>query len=161
LTNAPATFEALMNDVLRPFLHQFVLVFFNDILIYSPNWMEHLRHVRMVFTKLQEQGLFVKRSKCTFGDREVAYLGHIISATGVSMDQLKVQAVLDWPPPRSVCAVQFFLGLAGNYRRFIQDYETIVAPLTKLLCKDGFQWGTKVKAAFWALQQALTSASVL
>jgi hypothetical protein len=90
LTNTPVTFQALMNDVLRPFLRQFVLVFFDGILIYSPNWTEHLWHVRMVFTKLQEQGLFIKRSKCTFGDREVAYLGHIISAAGVAMDQLKV-----------------------------------------------------------------------
>jgi hypothetical protein len=106
-------------------------------------------------------GLFVKRSKCTFSDREVTYLGHVISVAGVIIDRLKVQAVLDGPPPRSVHAVRAFLGLVGYYWGFIHDYGTIAAPLMKLLRKDDFQWGTEVEAAFRALQQALTSASVL
>jgi hypothetical protein len=99
LTNAPATFQALMNEVLRPFLRRFVPVFFDDILVYSSSWAEHLRHLHLVSTKLQEQNLVVKRSKCAFGERTVGYLGHVISKDGVAMDAAKVQAVLDWPRP--------------------------------------------------------------
>lgn len=95
LTNAPATFQALMNDVLRPFLRQFVLVFFDDILIYSASWAEHLSHIRAVLSVLRENQLFLKRSKCSFGEPSVAYLGHVIYAQGVAMDTSKVQAILD------------------------------------------------------------------
>jgi hypothetical protein len=143
------------------FLRRFVLVFFNDILVYNPSWSEHLLHVCAVLTTLQEQHLFVKQSKCAFGRREVAYLGHVIFVAGVAMDQQKVQAVLDWPPLRTVRTVRAFLGLAGNYRRFIQDYGTIVAPLTSLLHKEAFRWGLEAEAAFHALQRALMTASVL
>jgi len=101
LCNAPATFQALMNYVLRPFLRRFVLVFFDDILIYSKSWANHLHHLRAVLTELRHQHLFVKRSKCTFGVTSVSYLGHIISEAGVAMDPAKVQAIHDWPVPRS------------------------------------------------------------
>jgi hypothetical protein len=138
LTNAPATFQALMNDVLRPFLQWFVLVFFDDILIYSQSWSEHLHHVNLVLAKLQEHQLAVKKSKCSFSAREVAFLGHVISAAGVTMDNQKVRAVLDWPMSGSVQAVRAFLGLAGYYRWFIKDYGDITTPLTHLLRKDGF-----------------------
>jgi hypothetical protein len=97
LMNAPATFQALMNEVLQPFLRLFVLVFFDDILIYSSSWVEHLRHLHLVFTKFQEHHLIVKRSKCAFDERTVGYIGHVISKDGVAMDAAKVQAVLDWP----------------------------------------------------------------
>ena len=100
LSNAPATFQALMNDVLQPFLRRFVLVFFDDILIYSPSWSEHLQHVRLVLDALRANGLHLKRSKCAFGSRSVAYLGHVISAEGVAMDTAKVEAVPSWPEPR-------------------------------------------------------------
>jgi hypothetical protein len=113
LTNAPATFQALMNDVLGPFLRWFVLVFFDDMLIYISSWSEHLHHVRLVLAKLQEHQLFVKRLKCEFGTPSVAYLGHVVSAEGVTMDRQKIQAVVDWPVPRSVRAVRAFLGLIG------------------------------------------------
>jgi hypothetical protein len=99
LTNAPVTFQALMNEVLRPFLRWFVLVFFDDVLIYISSWAEHLRHLHLVFTKLQEQNLIIKHSKCAFGESTVGYLGHVISNDGVPMDAAKVQAVLDWPRP--------------------------------------------------------------
>jgi hypothetical protein len=161
LTNAPATFQALMNAVLRPFLRRFVLVFFNDILIYSTSWAEHLTHLCLVLTTLQEHQLFVKRSKCAFGEHSVAYLGHVISAGGVATDQQKVQAILDWPVPRSVHVVCAFLGLAGYYRWFIRDYGAITAPLTKLLRKEAFRWSEDAKMAFRALQSALTAAPVL
>jgi hypothetical protein len=138
LCNAPATFQALMNDVLWPFLRRFVLLFFDDILIYSSSWADHLRHLRAVFTILQQHRLFVKRSKCAFGKRSIAYLGHVISDAGVAMDPAKVQAVSAWPQPHSARAVQGVLGLAGYYRKFVQNYGSIAAPLTALLKKDGF-----------------------
>jgi len=97
LYNTPAIFRALMNDILRAFLRRFVLVFFDDILIYSASWADHLRHLRVVLSVLRHHRLVVKRSKCAFGVTSIAYLGHIISDAGVAMDPAKVQAVLDWP----------------------------------------------------------------
>jgi hypothetical protein len=161
LTNASAMFQALMNDIFKLFLRRFVLVFFHDILIYSPSWAEHLRHVHLVFTKLQEHSLFVMKSKCAFGVSSVAYLGHVVADTGVTMDAQKVCAVLDWPPPRTVCTLHAFLGLAGYYRRFIRGYDTIAAPLTTLLCKEGFKLSSEAETAFRALQLALMSAPTL
>jgi len=116
LTNAPVTFQALMNDVLKPFLCRFVLVFFNDILIYSSSWAKHLQHVKAVFQRLREHLLFVKRSKCFFGEESVGYLVHIISHAGVAMDPEKVAAVEAWPRPRTLRALRGFLGLTGYYR---------------------------------------------
>jgi hypothetical protein len=161
LCNVPATFQALMNDVLRPFLRHFVLVFFDDILIYSTSWVDHLRHLRIVLTELRRHALFVKRSKCAFGVPSVAYLGHTISAAGVAMDSAKVQAIVEWPVPRSPRAVRGFLGLAGYYRKFIHNYCTIASPLTALLKRDGFAWSEEATAAFTALKAAVTSAPVL
>jgi transposase InsO family protein len=161
LCNAPATFQALMNEILRPFLRRFVLVFFDDILIYSSSMAEHLRHVRAVLTLLQQHQLFVKRSKCSFSAPSVAYLGHVISAAGVAMDSEKVRAVADWPVPRSARAVRGFLGLAGYYRKFVQGFGKIVAPLTALLKKEGFSWPEAANAAFQALKKAVTTAPVL
>jgi len=161
LCNAPATFQALMNDVLRPFLRRFVLVFFDDILIYSRTWADHLRHIRAVLSELQRQQLFLKRAKCAFASTSVAYLGHVISEAGVAMDPAKVQAVRDWPTPRSARAVRGFLGLAGYYRKFVHNYGTIAAPLTALLKKEGFLWSSEASAAFDALKEAVTTAPVL
>jgi len=161
LCNAPATFQSLMNDVLRPFLRRFVLVFFDDILIYSRTWADHLRHLRAVLDELRRHQLFVKRSKCSFGAPSVAYLGHIISAQGVAMDPAKVQAIHDWPAPRSVRAVRGFLGLAGYYRKFVHSYGALAAPLSALLKKDGFSWDDAAASAFAALKAAITAAPVL
>ena len=161
LCNAPATFQALMNDVLRPFLRRFVLVFFDDILIYSESWADHLRHLRAVLTELRRHVLFVKRSKCAFGVPLVAYLGHTISAAGVAMDAAKVQAIHDWPVPRSARAVRGFLGLAGYYRKFIHNYGALAAPLTGLLKKEGFSWSPEAAKAFADLKAAVIAAPVL
>ncbi|WVZ87490.1 hypothetical protein U9M48_034121 [Paspalum notatum var. saurae] len=161
LCNAPATFQALMNDVLRPFLRRFVLVFFDDILIYSKSWADHLRHLRAVLSELRRHTLFVKRSKCAFGVVSVAYLGHTISEAGVAMDSAKVQAIHDWPELRSARAVRGFLGLAGYYRKFIHNYGSIAAPFAALLKKEGFAWGPEAASAFLALKKAVTSAPVL
>ena len=102
LTNAPATFQCAMNSVLAPFLRKFVLVFIDDILIYSASWVDHLKHLRMVFEKLREHQFYLKRSKCAFGKTELLYLGHIISQDGVSTDPSKTDAMKKWPTPTSV-----------------------------------------------------------
>ena len=128
LSNATATFQALMNDVLQSFLRRFVLVFFDDILIYSSSWSEHLQHVRLVLDALCANGLHLKHFKCAFGSRSVAYLGHVISAEGVATDTAKVEAVASWPEPCSARGVRGFLGLAGYYRKFIRDFGAIAAP---------------------------------
>jgi hypothetical protein len=161
LCNAPATFQALMNDVMRTYLRQFVLVFFDDILIYNTSWANHLRHLRVVLNTLCQHRLFVKRSKCSFGVDSIAYLGHVISAASVAMDPTKVQAIHDWPQPRSARAVRGFLGLASYYRKFVHNYGGIAAPLTALLKKEGFVWSDEATAAFSALKRAVTTAPVL
>lgn len=138
LTNAPMAFQVLMNEVLRPFLCCFVLVFFDDILIYNSSWLDHLRRVKLILQAMRTHQLFLKRSKCSFGEESMAYLGHVISAAGVAMDSNKVLAVVDWPVLCNVCAMRDFLGLAGYYRKSIKGFVTIAAPLTALLKKDGF-----------------------
>jgi hypothetical protein len=125
LCNALATFQSLMNDVLRPFICLFVLVFFDDILIYSKTWADHLR---AVLSLLRQHQLFIKRTKCAFGVTSVSYLGHVISEAGVAMDPAKVRAIHDWPPPRSARAVRGFLGLAGYYRKFVHNFGSVAAP---------------------------------
>ena len=135
-----------MNDVLKPLLRRFVLVFFDDILIYSSSCGDHLRHICAVLTMLQQHQLFVKHSKCVFVVPSVAYLGHVISTSGVAMDPAKVEAVRDWPQPRSARAVRGFLGLAGYYHKFVHNYGVIVAPLTALLT-EGFSWTEEATAA--------------
>jgi hypothetical protein len=130
-------------------------------LIYSTSWADHLRHLRIIFELLRQHSLFVKRSKCSFGADAVAYLGHTISAAGVAMDPAKVQAIHDWPKPRSARAVRGFLGLAGYYRKFVHNYGSIAAPLTALLKKEGFTWSPAAEEAFGALKVAVTSAPVL
>jgi hypothetical protein len=159
--NASATFQVLMNDVLRPFLCWFVLVFFDDILIYNKTWADYLRHLRGIFSELRQQQLFVKRTKYAFGATSVAYLDHVISEAGVAMDPAKVHAIHEWPAPRSARAVRDFLGLAGYYRKFVHNFGTIVAPLTAVLKKDGFEWFDAAAATFDALKAAASSAPIL
>jgi hypothetical protein len=133
LSNAPVTFQALMNDVLRPFLRRFVLVFFDDILIYSSSWATHLQHLGIVLNALRAHQLHLKCSKCSFRASLVAYLGHVISVSGVAMDADKVATVASWPTPRSARGLRGFLGLSGYYRKFICNFGLIAVPLTHLL----------------------------
>jgi hypothetical protein len=161
LSNVPSTFQALMNFVLKPFLRRCVLVFFDDILVYSSSWTEHLQQLRAVLQVLREHQLHIKRSECSFATTSVQYLGHVISEAGVAMDSTKVAAVQSWPQPHSARGLRGFLGLAGYYRRFIQDFGTIAAPLTQLLRKEAFQWFDAATVAFEALQKALSAAPVL
>jgi hypothetical protein len=138
LTNAPSTFRAMMNRVLRPFLRRFVLVFFDDTLIYSLSWSAHLQHLRTVFQVLHTHRLALKQRKCSFGEHSVAYLGHVIADGNVTMDPAKVEAVQAWPTPTTVRALRGFLGLTGYYRKFIQDYGLVARPLTQLLKCEAF-----------------------
>ncbi|GJT60682.1 ty3-gypsy retrotransposon protein [Tanacetum coccineum] len=161
LTNAPSTFQATMNRLFSPYLRKFVIVFFDDILVYSATLTAHLEHLECVFKCLQDHHFYVKQSKCVFGALSLEYLGHIISGQGVEMDPKKIDAVKDWPVPTNQRQVRGFLGLAGYYRRFIKDYATVVAPLTSLLQKHGFQWGEMEQKVFDDLKSRMSSAPIL
>jgi len=162
LTNAPATFMHLMHQALRPFLDECALVFLDDILIYSKTLEEHEQHVRRVLDALREQKLYAKESKCEFFKHEVEFLGHRVGQDGVRMMEDKVQAVREWPTPRSVRDVRAFLGTAGYYRKFIRDFSAIAAPLSELT-KDSvkFEWAAPHEAAFVHLKAAIAEGPVL
>ncbi|KAL4278328.1 hypothetical protein GQ457_03G010840 [Hibiscus cannabinus] len=138
LCNAPSTFQAIMNFIFCPYLRKFILVFFDDILIFSPNWNMHLEHVRIVFEILRQQQFFLKVNKCAFGLQELEYLGHIVTSQGVKVDKTKIQTMLDWPTPTNVSELRGFLGITGYYRKFVCDYGVIAKPLTNLLKKGKF-----------------------
>ena len=162
LTNAPATFMHLMNQIFRAFLDQFVIVFLDDILIYSRTLVEHRRHVRQVLDVLRQHQLFAKESKCEFFRDHVEFLGHRVDRDGMHMMEDKVRAIREWPTPGSVEDIRSFLGMVGYYRKFIRDFSDIAAPLTQLLRKGvRFLWTDKQEQAFRALIQAVSSAPTL
>lgn len=161
LSNAPSTFQSLMNTVFKEHLRRFVLVFFDDILIYSQSWAIHVQHIRTVLSLLRMHRLYLKRSKCSFGQLQVAYLGHVIQHSGVAVDQSKISAIKEWPQPRTMRALRGFLGLSGYYRKFIKNYGIISTPLTSLLRRNSFVWDDKATEAFEALKKALSESPVL
>ena len=133
LTNAPTYFMYLMNSVFMPELDKFMVMFIDDILIYSKNEADHVEHLRIVLSRLREHKLYAKFSKCEFWLRKVPFLGHILSKSGISVDPSKVQEVLDWKTLTLVHEVHRFLGLVGYYRHFIPDFSKIAKPMTILL----------------------------
>ena len=162
LTNAPAAFMDLMNRVFEAFLDKFVIVFIDDILIYSKTQEDHEQHLRMVLAKLREKQLYAKFSKCEFWLDKVIFLGHVISKEGVMVDPAKIQAVKDWNRPKTVTEIRSFLGLAGYYRKFVEGFSKLAMPLTQLTRKGTkFEWTDKCESSFQELKKRLTIAPIL
>ena len=162
LTNAPTTFMDLMNRVFQPYLDRFVINFIDDILVYSGSLEEHSEHLRIVLQTLRERQLYAKLSKFQFWLDRVAFLGHVISVEGVSVDPHKIEAVVNWKPPNNVSKVRSFLGLAEYYRKFVEGFSKIAAPLTKLTRKDvKYDWVDVCQKSFDELKGRLTSAPIL
>ena len=162
LTNAPAAFMGLMNKVFRKFLDNFVIVFIDDILVYSKTREQQEEHLRKVLTILRTNKLFAKFSKCEFWAEQVGFLGHVVSQMEITIDPTKIEAVTHWPCPTTVTEVRSFLCLAGHYRRFVQDFSKIATPLTKLT-KQGksFTWNDQCEDSFQKFKQRLVTAPIL
>ncbi|GJS99504.1 reverse transcriptase [Tanacetum coccineum] len=162
LTNAPAVFMDLMNRIFHEYLDKFVIVFIDDILVYSKSEEEHERHLRIVLEILRQKKLYAKFSKCEFWLQQVAFLGHIVSADGIIMDPSKVEAITKWPRPTTVTEVRSFLGLAGYYRRFVEGFSRLALPLTQLMRKgEKFVWTDERQESFEELKRRLVSAPIL
>ena len=149
-----------MNEIFRPYLRKFILVFFDDILVYSANFNDHLIHLKTTLEVLRAHQMFAKKSKCRFRCSEIKYLGHLISAEEVKADEKKLIAMVEWPKPKSLKALRGFLGLTGYYRNFIRGYGSIATPLTNLLKKNAFSWN-KAEATFEELKAIITKPLVL
>ncbi|KAL4030883.1 hypothetical protein IC575_009137 [Cucumis melo] len=162
LTNASAVFMDLMNMVFKDFLDSFVIVFIDDILIYSQTEAEHEEHLHQVLETLRSNKLYAKFSKCEFWLKKVTFLGHVVSSEGVSVDPAKIEVVTNWPRPSTVSEIRSFLGLAGYYRRFAEDFSRIASPLTQLTRKGTpFVWSPACESSFQELKQKLVTAPVL
>ncbi|KAH9724547.1 Endonuclease [Citrus sinensis] len=162
LSNAPSTFMRLMNHVLRAFIGKFVVVYFDDILIYSKGLDEHIEHLQSVLTVLRKEKLYANLKKCSFCTNQIVFLGYVVSAKGIEVDEEKVKAIKEWPTPKSVSEVRSFHGLASFYRRFVKDFSTLAAPLTEIVKKHvGFKWGSEQEKAFNLIKEKLVSAPLL
>ncbi len=163
LSNSPSVFQAYINDVFRVILNRWVIVYIDDILIFSESLEAHIHQVRVGLKRLIEHQLYAKKEKCEFHQKRVSFLGYIISTDGVAMDNSKLQSVLNWPQPMTVKELQQFLGLVNFYRRFICNFSTITAPLTSLL-KGGRQrldWSPSAQNTFQQLKNRFTTAPIL
>ena len=162
LTNAPASFQSIMNKVFAPLLRHYVLIFMDDILIHSATLEEHILHLQQVLEIIQDNQFYIKLSKCIFAQQQLEYLGHLITSQGVATEPSKIQAVAQWPTPSTIKQLRGFLGLTGYYRWFIKHYGMISHPLTQLLKKGvSFQWTQQCQEAFDLLKQAIVQALVL
>ncbi|GJT05578.1 putative reverse transcriptase domain-containing protein [Tanacetum coccineum] len=162
LTNATMVFMDLMNRVCRPYLDKFMIMFIDDILIYYKTQEEHVEHLRLVFGLLKKEKLYAKFSKCEFWLREVQFLGHVINSDGIHVDPSKIEAVKNWNAPRTPTEVRSFLGLAGYYRRFIENFSKIAKSRTILTQKGKiFDWGKEQELTFQTLKDKLCNAPVL
>ncbi|GJS12023.1 putative nucleotidyltransferase, ribonuclease H [Tanacetum coccineum] len=162
LTNAPAVFMDLMNRVCKPYLDKFVIVFIDDILIYSRDEKEHEGHLKTILELLKKEELYAKFSKCEFWIHTVKFLGHVIDSSGIHVDPTKIEAVKNWASPTTPSEIRQFLGLAGYYRRFIEGFSKIAKPMTELTQKDRkFDWGEEQETAFQLLKQKLCAAPIL
>ncbi|XP_050368930.1 uncharacterized protein LOC126787035 [Argentina anserina] len=161
LTNAPSTFMRLMNQVFRPYIGKFVVVYFDDILVYSPDASQHVDHLKKIFEVLREQKLYANLKKCEFLTESLIFLGYVISVDGIKVDSKKVEAILEWPTPQSIHDIRSFHGLASFYRRFIRNFSYIVAPMTNCLKSNIFNWTEAAERSFQAIKHAITNAPVL
>ncbi|TYK01597.1 reverse transcriptase [Cucumis melo var. makuwa] len=162
LTNAPATFCTLMNQVFHEYLDKFVVVYLDDIVVYSTTMEEHRDHLQKVFQKLKENQLYVKREKCSFAQERINFLGHVIECGRIGMEEGKIAAIRDWAMPKSVSELRSFLGLANYYRRFVEGFSKRASPLTELLKKDvHWNWDPECQAAFDGLKQAMMEGPLL
>eukprot|EP00253_Pinus_taeda_P017239 PITA_17239 len=162
LTNAPATFMCLMNSVFHQYLDKFVLIFIDDILIYSRNRKEHEEHLRIVLQTLREHQLYGKFNKCDFYKEQIQYLGHIITKEGIAVDPEKIKTIMDWPTPKDVADIRSFMGLAGYYRRFVEGFSRVAYPITSLQKKGkAFRWTADCQRSFEQLKHLLTTTPVL
>lgn len=162
LSNAPSTFQAVINSVIGPGLHNCCLVYLDDIVVFSKSADEHLQHLHAVLSKLQAAHLYAKLSKCKFTLTSIKFLGHVVDGQGITPDPDKTRIVQDWPVPRNVSETRSFVGLAQYFRKFIQGFPALIAPLTSLFSKDVvFSWTPKCQQAFQDCKQALTSAPCL
>jgi len=160
LNNALATFQSCMNHIFHSHLRKFVLVFFDDILIYSRTWEEHLQHIETVL-RILEQQFYAKLSKCEFGLTEMLYLGHIIGVDGVRVHEEKIRAIRDWPKLRNMTELRGFIGICTYYRKFVKSFSQFAAPLTDLTRKGVFSWSDKAQRAFDRLKEVMSSCPVL
>jgi hypothetical protein len=162
LTNAPSTFMFLMNEVLRPFIGLFVVVYFDDILTYNKSMADHLKHLSVVFDALGTARLFANMDKCIFCTQRVSFLGYVVTPQGIEVDSRKIAAIQEWPTSTTVTQIQSFLGLTGFYRSFIRDFSSIAAPLHELTKRDvPFSWSDSQEVAFRTLKDKLTHAPLL
>ncbi|GKC25089.1 putative reverse transcriptase domain-containing protein [Tanacetum coccineum] len=162
LTNAPVVFMDLMNRVCKPYLDKFMIVFIDDILIYSKSKQEHEEHLKLILELLKKEGLYAKFSKCEFWIPKVQFLGHVIDSQGIHVDPAKIESIKDWASPKTPTEIHQFLGLASYYRRFIEGFSKIAKSMTKLTQKKvQFVWGDKEEAAFQLIKQKLCSAPIL
>ncbi|XP_074300448.1 putative mitochondrial protein AtMg00860 [Silene latifolia] len=161
LTNAPAVFMDLMNRVFSPYLFKFVVVFIDDILVYSKTKEGHEEHLGIVLQTIRDNQLYAKLSKCEFWLEKVAFLGNVISKEGMAVDPSKIEAVSRWESPKNVVKIRSFLGLAGYYRRFAKDFSKIARLLTALMRKDiHFKWKGSCETAFLTLKERLTTTPI-
>ena len=162
LTNAPATFCTLMNDLFKEYLDDFIVIYLDDIVVYSRTLEEHVKHLRLALEKLRGANLYLKPEKCEFGQKEIMFLGHYISEGRVRMDPKKIQAIVEWPTPKKVTELRSFLGLANYYRKFIKGFSKKCACLTDLLKKDRqWDWSQECREAFEKLKAVVTSDPIL
>jgi hypothetical protein len=162
LTNAPSTFMRLMNEVFCAFIGKFMVVYFDDILIYSKSYDAHFKHFRAIFSVLHDARLFGNLEKCTFCTNRVSFLGYVVTSQGIEVDEAKIVAITSWPLSTTVMQVRSFLGLLGFYQRFVQDFSIIAAPLHGLTKnRVPFRWGPAQQQAFDALKSKLTQAPLL
>lgn len=161
LSNAPSTFMRIMNQSLRPFIGKFVVVYFDDILIFRLSVADHFSHLRDVLSVLRRDQLFAAKHKCEFGVPEVLFLGYVVSRQGLAMDQSKIEAVRSWPIPTTVTEVRSFHGLASFYRQFVSHFSTPMAPITSCMKESQFHWTPEATAAFELIKTKLTTAPIL